>query len=138
MNYLKKLRREIVQETQINSLENKVSAEDLEKGPNNATKISTRIREDMAKYRGSAEDCQTNSWKINEDNEGGGVVGIKQKHDVATPNQEGNGYVKLEEDQGGGEIDATGTTDKNDRKRENLVQLYQDLVNSKMLAALPH
>ena len=122
---MKKLRREIVQETQINSLENKVSAEDLENDPNNATKISTRIREDMVKYRGSAEDCQTNSWTINEDNEGGGAVDIQHEYDLATPNQKGNGCIKLEEDQGGGEVNATKVTEKVE-------------VTARMWATLPH
>ena len=117
-DYLQKLRREIVQKTQEKPLENKVSAEDPENDPNNATKISIRIREDVVEYRGAAKDRQTNLWLINEDDEGSGAVGIQHEHDVATPNQKGSGCVKLEDDQGGGEIDATGATDKNDRKYE--------------------
>ena len=72
----------------------------------------------MVEYRGAAKDRQTNLWLINEDDEGSGAVGIQHEHDVATPNQKGNGCVKLEDDQGGGEIDATGATDKKDRKYE--------------------
>ena len=115
---LQKLRRKIVRKTQVKSLESKVSAENTENDQKDATMISTRIRADVVENRDSAKDCQTNSWKIYEDYEDSGEVGIQPEHEVATPNQKGNGCVKLEDDQGGGEIDATGATDKKDRKYE--------------------
>ena len=77
---------EIVQKTQVKLLENKVLAEDPENDSKDATKISTRIREEVVEYRDSAKDCQANSWMLYEDDEGSGAVGLQLEHDAATSN----------------------------------------------------
>ena len=65
----------------------------------------------MVECRGSAKDCQTNPWIVCEEGKGSGAVGIQHEYDVATPNQKGNGCIKLEDDQGGGEVNATKVTE---------------------------
>ena len=122
---LQQLREEIIRKTQVKLLENKVSAEDPEYDPDNAPKLSTRINEDEVEYRGSAKDCQTNSWIIDEEDKDSGELGIQHEYDVATPNQKVNECIKLEDDQGGGEVNATKVTEKVE-------------VTAKMWATLPH